>query len=1342
MNIQSFKLAVVSAVLVLSVTAQSKEVIGVVPGGGNNGNGNAGKLQNPHLNTLSGDCEPATAQTDLDVNNVRAKIFNAGDMWWDQPNNFPKYEIPKGSGKMALFAACIWIGGLDPGGQLKVAAMTYRQSGNDFWPGPLDVTNASIDKATCKLFDKHFVMNRADVEKFSAGVIAATPAILSWPGNGDLAKNNDPYLAPFYDKNGDGIYDPNDGDYPGYDLQNISTSVTCNNYIYGDKTLWWVFNDKGNIHTESTGEQIGLEIRAQAFGFQTSDDINNMTFYKYQVINRSSLTLTNTYFGWWTDADLGDASDDFVGCDVGRGLGYIYNGDASDGNGSGQTYGINPPAAGLDFFQGPLADHLDGLDNDRDGLVDEDDDSVVPGFQDEQIIMSKFLYYNNTGGTQGNPFSASNYYNYLRGYWLDNTPMTYGGTGKSGSSATDFMFSENTDNAFLADPAFPWTEASSGNTYGDRRFVQSSGVFTLKPGAVNYVTTGAVYARTSQGGPFQSVKLLKDADDKAQSLFDNCFKILNGPDAPDVTFQELDKELLFALTNKKTAALTNNVNELYNELDPLIPQQVVSSSDIQVFVPVPLSERYYRFQGYQVFQLKNATVSATELDNIDLARLVFQCDKKDGVTQLVNYIFDPALGGSIPKEKVSGGDEGIKHSFKITEDLFAQGTPRLVNHKTYHYMAVSYAYNGYKKYDQGNPLALDGQKLPYKPGRRNVKVYSCIPHIPGPEAGGSGIQSLYGMGPNIKRIEGQGNGGNVLDFTKETVDEILANGKSINPVYEKSHGPVNIKVIDPLNVPDAEFEIKLIAVPNQAANNKSKELDTCMWVITNITSGTVVNSDMGIKVGNEQILSDWGLSITIEQWLDFNTNCFNKTPPNPVLSSDFIFSNPDKLWLFGMPDIDGNSSFNWIRSGTHMIADPQRTTAPFYLDQFTTCDAVNTSIDANQYFEGIASGIVAPYKCTASELETDGPAWSDAQVMAINPNNSGTVQNKIININSVDIVVTSDKSKWTRCPVIETCEYPTQSEGAAKKMDLRKGKSLGKDGLDDGSGNGMSWFPGYAVNLETGERLNMAFGEDSWLSSENGRDMKWNPTGNTTTNLGQVLLGGKHYVYVFGHNGNDADDMPAYDAGQYLYNQLSLGTDIGRRSVYKDAMWVYLPLTDSRLDFLACDVTIKVRIGKPYEKFYAGQAYQIPGQDISFDPSNPQAASPRNDNNPLYYFSTKDLMTIKGDKLTAENALQLINVVPNPYYAYSAYEVDQVDNRVKVVNLPDVCTVDIYTVNGKLIRSFSKDEAKTSLDWDLKNQAGVPIGSGLYIIHVKVPDVGEKTIKWFGAMRPVDLDSY
>ena len=158
-----------------------------------------------------------------------------------------------------------------------------------------------------------------------------------------------------------------------------------------------------------------------------------------------------------------------------------------------------------------------------------------------------------------------------------------------------------------------------------------------------------------------------------------------------------------------------------------------------------------------------------------------------------------------------------------------------------------------------------------------------------------------------------------------------------------------------MNVPDAEFEIKLIADAGMLPNSKSKELDTCMWVLTNTTSGTVVNSDMTIMVGNEQILSDWGLSITVEQWLDFNTNCSNLSPPNPVLSSDVIYSNSDKQWLLGLPDIDGNSSFNWIRSGTTMVSTAGQ--APYYLDQFTSCGAnVNTSIDVNQYFEGINKG--------------------------------------------------------------------------------------------------------------------------------------------------------------------------------------------------------------------------------------------------------------------------------------------------------------------------------------------------------------------------------------------------
>jgi hypothetical protein len=67
--------------------------------------------------------------------------------------------------------------------------------------------------------------------------------------------------------------------------------------------------------------------------------------------------------------------------------------------------------------------------------------------------------------------------------------------------------------------------------------------------------------------------------------------------------------------------------------------------------------------------------------------------------------------------------------------------------------------------------------------------------------------------------------------------------------------------------------------------------------------------------------------------------------------------------------------------------------------------------------------------------------------------------------------------------------------------------------------------------------------------------------------------------------------------------------------------------------------------------------------------------------------------------------------------------------------------VTIYATNGNIIRQYNKDEAKTSIDWDMKNFAGIPIAGGVYIIHVK-SDQGEKIIKWFGSLRPVDLNAF
>jgi hypothetical protein len=245
--------------------------------------------------------------------------------------------------------------------------------------------------------------------------------------------------------------------------------------------------------------------------------------------------------------------------------------------------------------------------------------------------------------------------------------------------------------------------------------------------------------------------LLRVVDDKCQALFDNCFQVVDGPNAPDLTFRELDKELIIYLTNRRTNDAGNNFNEQYQEVDYNITE----------------GDSLYVFEGYQVFQLKNASVSAADLKDPNLARLVFQCDIKNGVAKLVNYYYDQSLGANVPVMEVNGADQGIRNSFRLTLDAFTNEP--LVNHKQYYYLALAYAYNEYEKYtddpqaQEPGVQSINGQKLPYLAGRRNIRSYTAIPHKP---VGTTSPVAKYGDGVEVTRIQGQGNAGNILDFTQ------------------------------------------------------------------------------------------------------------------------------------------------------------------------------------------------------------------------------------------------------------------------------------------------------------------------------------------------------------------------------------------------------------------------------------------------------------------------------------------------------------------------------------------------------------------------------------------------
>jgi len=492
--------------------------------------------QSQNVQMIGGGCMDPSSEAELDIGNVRANILGGGDMWWNLTD--ARYEVPIDEGVHSLFAGSLWIGGMDNQSNLKIAAMTYRQTGSDFYPGPLNADTESgnygtITDSDCNDYNQHWVVTKSDVEAYVTYMDCVTnpecdetsmfpnyeiPEVISnWPASHFDFDGTNEYLAPFIDVDGDGEY--NNSDYPGYDLE-AEGDCTANDYLFGDQSIWWVFNDAGNYHGETGGTAIGLEIQAQAFAYKTNDELSDMTFYSYKIINRSTETLNDTYFGQWVDPDVGNYVDDYVGCDVDLGLGYCYNGDDNDEGSQGVSagYGENPPAIGVDFFRGPLADENDGIDNDRDGEIDE---------EGEQIIMSKFVYYNNAAWDtdsytwNNDPAVDTDYYNYLRGVWTNGQPMTYGGNGGDPNNPEcNFMFPGDTDPDFSE----IWDETTAGNMPSDRRFLQSAGPFTLEPGAVNYITVGVVWAR-GDNGPTSSIEAMKEADIMAQDLFDNCFDI-------------------------------------------------------------------------------------------------------------------------------------------------------------------------------------------------------------------------------------------------------------------------------------------------------------------------------------------------------------------------------------------------------------------------------------------------------------------------------------------------------------------------------------------------------------------------------------------------------------------------------------------------------------------------------------------------------------------------------------------------------------------------------------------------------------------------------------------------
>ena len=447
----------------------------------------------------------------VETNNVRATILGNGTCFlpqqpvyseeWGEHNGCPTWEVPQGSGKETLYQHALWLGGLDANDSLHLAAFRYGQIGEEYWSGPLKTTDASIDLMTALKYHHVWNLTRAEIEQFIAhhgdAGYQIPEDILTWPAHGEegYAEN----MAPFVDVNGDGRYNPEDGDYPD---------------IKGDQCLFFIFNDSWTAHTESGGTPLGLEVQAMVYAFDAPDDeaLNNTIFFNYKLFNRSSFDYHEVYLGLWNDWDIGYSRDDYVGCDVRRGSCFGYNATSIDGQGQPWAYGDNPPVQVCTVLAGPYME-ADGRDNpaftgDCETLFDAThplDKYAYNGFNfgngiadDERLGLCGFMYFNNSP-IYGDPDAAQDYYNYMRSLWKNGSHLQYGGNGYAGEQAVgpdcNFMFPSDSDpcnfgtNGVAPNDGYNmegkyWTEEQSGQTPYDRRGLATVGPFSFGSGTM------------------------------------------------------------------------------------------------------------------------------------------------------------------------------------------------------------------------------------------------------------------------------------------------------------------------------------------------------------------------------------------------------------------------------------------------------------------------------------------------------------------------------------------------------------------------------------------------------------------------------------------------------------------------------------------------------------------------------------------------------------------------------------------------------------------------------------------------------------------------------------------
>lgn len=443
-------------------------------------------------------------RANLDVNHMDAPMrANGGLFYYD--DTYMRYgidmlKVPKFDCLKTVFSAGLWQTG-EVGNIVASAIQTYAEE-NNYDPGPINLLTYQRDTNLIQKYNKVWKVDRADIlafrENFLNGNLAngsyiIPEPILKWPAIGDTTKGEPFYIAPFTDANNDGIYNPLQGDYPK---------------IKGDQALFVVMNDL-KPRNNSDESLLYTEIRLMAYAYtcnrllptELQDAMNYTVFYDYTIISRNQEPIDDYRFGFWTDFDLGNYADDFMGSNPKEQYAFAYNGKENDEGPEG--YGENPPAIATVLV-----------------------DSLRIKSTQARSGMTNCLMYNNDFSITGNPVLPVHYSNYMHSIWKDGRPLWYQ---NRLNDTANHIYPFNDD---LKGRGF-WSMEGLNVPPQDRRMIMASGGHTLNSFDTATTTVALVYARAESGGRLASLDKLRQSVRVIQEMYDtdsfpSCYDLMIG----------------------------------------------------------------------------------------------------------------------------------------------------------------------------------------------------------------------------------------------------------------------------------------------------------------------------------------------------------------------------------------------------------------------------------------------------------------------------------------------------------------------------------------------------------------------------------------------------------------------------------------------------------------------------------------------------------------------------------------------------------------------------------------------------------------------------------------------